>query len=302
MSSNNDDFSHLTELGKSNYEVAAGESDIRTWVVKNENGNILGEVQDLIFDSHLRKVVFIILDLDRNELNLKERKVLIPLEYADINQAYKNVIVKGLMPNEVAALPTYEKGHISRNYLDQTMSTFISSQNTNVSTDRTGSTAAASASGADASRQSAASLSRETPRNTQSHESHALFTVVGVLEHSRQSQAAIEYLTNHGFGREDITVSSKQSDVGHDRHYQDESGISHFFKTLFRDENETKRYSDATASGVVITVDAESKERAEEAANILDQHGTINMSGTNTHATGEGLKANSRIFERNIDH
>lgn len=305
MSSNNNDFSHLNELGKSNFEVAAGESDIRGWVVKNENGNILGEVQELIFDSHLRKVVFIVLDLDRNELNLKERKVLIPLEYADINQAYKNVVVKGLMPNEVAALPTYEKGHISRNYLDQTMSTFISSKNTNVSTADTSNinpeatrVPETSAQNTVSNPPTAATLMQESPRDTQSRAGHALYTVVGVLEHPRQSQAAVEYLKNHGFKKEDIAVSSKQGEVIHERHHRDESGISHFFKSLFSDEDEVKRYSDATGSGSVITVDADSKERAEEAANILDQHGTVNMSGSHTHDIGEGLKSNSRIFER----
>jgi rhodanese-related sulfurtransferase len=303
MSSNNNDFSHLNELGKSSYEVAAGESDIRSWVVKNENGNILGEVQELIFDSHLRKVVFIVLDLDRNELNLKERKVLIPLEYADINQAYKNVVVKGLMPNELAALPTYEKGHISRNYLDQTMSTFIASQNTNVSTAvNTGTVAAESPVGNETRPQSAATLMQESPRDTQSRTGQTLYTVVGVLEHSRQTQAAVEYLKNHGFKREDITVSSKQGEVAHERHHRDESGISNFFKSLFSDEDEVKRYSDATGSGSVITVDTDSKERAEEAANILDQHGTVNMLGTHTPDIGEGLKGNSRVFERRSNY
>jgi hypothetical protein len=303
MSSNNNDFSHLNELGKSNYEVAAGESDIRGWVVKNENGNILGEVQELIFDSHLRKVVFIVLDLDRNELNLKERKVLIPLDYAEINQAYKNVVVKGLMPNELVNLPTYEKGHISRNYLDQTMSTFIASQNTNVSTAGTSTTIAPEPTvSSDTRAQSAASLTQESPRDTVSRSGQTLYTVVGVLEHSRQAQAAVDYLKNHGFTRDDITVSSKQGDVAHERHHRDESGISHFFRSLFSDEDEVRRYSDATGSGSVITVDVESKERAEEAASILDQHGTVNMSSSHRQEIGEGLKGNSRIFERRSNY
>jgi sporulation protein YlmC with PRC-barrel domain len=127
MSSNSNDYSHYKELGNSKYQVAQGESDIRSWIVKNEKGNILGEVLDLILDTKSRKVQFIVLDLNRNELNLKERKVLLPLEYADIHESYKNVIYKGLMPNELSALPTYEKGNINRNSMDLTMSTFIAS-------------------------------------------------------------------------------------------------------------------------------------------------------------------------------
>jgi hypothetical protein len=243
-------------------------------------------------------------------LNLKERKVLIPLDYADINQAYKNVVVKGLMPNEVAALPTYEKGHISRNYLDQTMSTFIGSQNTNVSTADSTATISPPPTIVDEARaqstasnlQGSASLMQESPRDSQSRAGQTLYTVVGVLEHPRQTQAAIEYLKNHGFKREDITVSSKQGEVAHEPHHRDESGITHFFKSLFTDEDEVKRYSDATGSGSVITVDVDSKERAEEAANILDQHGTVNMSGAHAHDTGEGLKGHTRIFERRSNY
>ena len=41
MSTTENDFAHVKALGKSNYEIAEGDSDIRGWTVKNAQGNSL---------------------------------------------------------------------------------------------------------------------------------------------------------------------------------------------------------------------------------------------------------------------
>ena len=289
MASTNNDYSHLNELGNSKYEIADGESDIRNWVVKNENGNILGEVQDLIFDSKLRKVVFIVLDLDSNELNLKERKVLLPVEYAEINEAYKNVVYRGLMPNELAALPTYEKGKISRNSLDLTMSTFLASMSS------------------DAPKQQVSEQARRTEIGNEDSTNRAMgdeaasgevfYTVVGVFDQPRQTRDSVEYLLNHGFRKDEITVSTRHDEYEHDQNNREETEITHFFRSLFNNDDEARRYSSAAARGSVVTVDVSSPEQAEKAAAILDQHGSLDMSaGEDSHR--ERSKGYSRIFER----
>lgn len=299
MSSNNNEFSHLIELGKSKYEVAAGESDIRSWVVKNENGNILGEVQDLIFDSKERKVKFIVLDLDRNELNLKERKVLLPVEYAEINEAYKNVVYKGLMPNELATLPSYEKGNITRNSIDLTMSTFISStRNETPAPQPVANTAWASPPQTEEYKRPESTIQQD--RNVQNTDGGVFYTVIGAFDQPRQTQAAIEYLLNHGFQKDEITVSTRHEEVLHHQNNRDESGISHFFRSLFNNDEEAGRYAEAAARGSVVTVDVTSSQKAEEAAKILDQHGSLDMSeARQAHVDlSESKKGSSRIFER----
>lgn len=303
MSSNSSDYSHLIELGNSNYEIATGESDIRNWVVKNENGNILGEVQDLIFDSKARKVVFIVLDLDRNELNLKERKVLLPVEYADINEAYKNVVYRGLMPNELAALPTYEKGKISRNSLDLTMSTFLSSMSTDASVNQS----SADYSGEGEVRnvespQQAATIPQERVQNRPGSDSDTFYTVIGAFDQPRQTQAAVEYLLNHGFRKDEITISTRHEEFEHEQHNRGESEITHFFKALFNNDEEARQYSEAAARGSVVTVDVTSARQAEEAARILDQHGSVDMSAGRLAdmSTSDSKTGNSRIFERRV--
>ncbi|WP_207428850.1 PRC-barrel domain-containing protein [Pedobacter sp. SYSU D00535] len=113
MSSNNSYETHLEELGKSKYEIASGESDIRGWTVKNEYGKILGTINDLIFDTKAKKVKYLILDLDGNELYLQQRKVLLPLHLADLDEVHRNAIFPGQMTAELTSIPSYEKGKIT---------------------------------------------------------------------------------------------------------------------------------------------------------------------------------------------
>lgn len=298
MSSNSIDYSHLKELGNSKYEIADGESDIRNWVVKNEKGNILGEVQDLILDTKARKVQFIVLDLNRNELNLKERKVLLPLEYADIHEAYKNVVYKGLMPNELAALPTYEKGNINRNSLDLTMSTFIASMNNDVAaTPNPPSNFRGAEVRNDQRQQPVAEITAEGAQNTGSVETGKSYTVVGVFEHANQTQAAVEYLLDNGFRREEIRVYTRHGDTQHEQNNRNESGITDFFGSLFNNDDDARKYSDAASRGSVVSVEVSSKQQANEAAEILDQHGAMDVNAEADPALSK--KGNSRIWERN---
>jgi len=299
MASNTNDYSHLNELGNSKYEIASGESDIRNWVVKNENGNILGEVHDLIFDSKLRKVVFIVLDLDRNELNLKERKVLLPIEYADINEAYKNVVYRGLMPNELAALPTYEKGKISRNSLDLTSSTFLASIS-NETPGRTVSEQDRPAAVISDDLRNPDAVQTERRSSEQAVSGEVYYTVIGVFDQPRQTRDSVEYLLNHGFRKDEITVSTHHDEYEHEQNNRGETEITHFFRSLFTNDDEARRYSGAAARGSVVTVDVTSPERAEKAAEILDQHGSVNMNAGDSSLsdTGTAQKGYSRIFER----
>ncbi|MBC7745302.1 MAG: PRC-barrel domain-containing protein [Flavobacterium sp.] len=328
MSTNNNDYSHLKELAKSNYEIADGESDIRSWVVKNENGNILGEVDEIIFDTTARKAVYIVLNLNRNELNLKERKVLLPLEYADVNVAYKNVIYKGLMPNEIAVLPTYETGKISRNSIDLTTSTFLSATNNNFSANIKPETVSQNRSeekdnfrdkvqnsNADFSardntrahfteRQSFEDRNKQLNTSALAQNPPKPYTVVAVFEQSGQVHTAIEHLTIKGFDKDDITVSTRKTDINHHRSNTEENGITHFFKSLFDNDDEVKRYSNSTEKSSVVSVDVSSAGKAEEVADILDNLGSIDIkdSEQSGNSTKDNHSGNTRIFKRNINN
>ncbi len=78
-------YNHLIELGGSDYEIVDGEPDIRGWKVKNEAGQLLGKVDDLLFDPESQQVRYIIIDLHDAEFVIDEdKKVLVPIGLASL--------------------------------------------------------------------------------------------------------------------------------------------------------------------------------------------------------------------------
>ncbi|OCK51280.1 hypothetical protein BA768_17125 [Chryseobacterium sp. CBo1] len=72
-------YTHLVELGGSDYEIVDGEPDIRGWDVKNRSGIKIGEVDELLFNPDSCKVRYMVVDVDKNELNIEQKKILVPI-------------------------------------------------------------------------------------------------------------------------------------------------------------------------------------------------------------------------------
>jgi hypothetical protein len=78
-------YDHLQELSNSDYEIVDGEPDIQGWTVKNELGQKIGEVVEMLFDPEARKVRYLIVNLQASELDIKfESRVLIPIGIAKL--------------------------------------------------------------------------------------------------------------------------------------------------------------------------------------------------------------------------
>lgn len=78
-------YDHLVELGGSDYEIVDGEPNIKGWDVKNELGQQIGEVDELLFNPDSRKVRYLVVDLDGNELGIEDdKKILVPIGIADL--------------------------------------------------------------------------------------------------------------------------------------------------------------------------------------------------------------------------
>lgn len=75
-------------------------------------GDKLGEVDELIFDEHAKKVRYIVLDLDDNDLDLEERKVLVPIGLAEIHESNNEVILSKVTKELLSALSEYDKDHL----------------------------------------------------------------------------------------------------------------------------------------------------------------------------------------------
>lgn len=102
----------LQEMDRSDFEVVTNDPDIRGWDVRNSNGSKIGEVEELIVDAQKKKVRYMVVDMDDNELTLKRHKVLIPIGLARLDKDDDNVILKSVGVNHLKALPKYDPDHL----------------------------------------------------------------------------------------------------------------------------------------------------------------------------------------------
>jgi hypothetical protein len=105
----------LQELDRSDFEVVDGQPDIRGWDVKTPSGKMIGDVEELILDAKNKKVRYMVVDLDDNDLDLDDRKVLIPIGLAELDKDDDNVILPSVNASQLRNLPSYDKDHLDEN-------------------------------------------------------------------------------------------------------------------------------------------------------------------------------------------
>jgi len=103
----------LQELDRSDFEVVKGEPDIRGWDVRNPSGQKIGEVEELIIDAQQKKVRYMVVDLDDNELKLNHRKVLLPIGLAELKKDDDDVVLPNVSVEHLNALPGYDKNNLN---------------------------------------------------------------------------------------------------------------------------------------------------------------------------------------------
>uniref|UniRef100_UPI003F6FEE5F YsnF/AvaK domain-containing protein n=1 Tax=Dyadobacter sp. TaxID=1914288 RepID=UPI003F6FEE5F len=104
-------------------------------------------------------------------------------------------------------------------------------------------------------------------------------TVIGIFEQESQAQQAKQYLLDNGYKASQVDLSAQPADYKADQSLDDDSdGIGGFFKNLFSDDDEkADRFSKAGRRGTVVTVHALTNQEAEVAADILDDHGAVDV-------------------------
>jgi sporulation protein YlmC with PRC-barrel domain len=103
----------LQEMDRSDFEIVEGEPDIRGWDVKNTTGQKIGEVEELIVDAQQKKVRYMVVDLDDNELKLDHRKVLLPIGLAQLDTKEDDVILPNVQAEHYRSLPDYDKNNLT---------------------------------------------------------------------------------------------------------------------------------------------------------------------------------------------
>ncbi len=124
MAGEKDRATRLQKLSGSDFEIVDGQPDIRGWDVKNESGKKVGEVDELIFDEQSRKVRYLVLDLDDNELDLDDRDVLVPIGIAELHKDDDDVILPGVTAEQLRALPEYKEDRFDTEHEVSTRNVF----------------------------------------------------------------------------------------------------------------------------------------------------------------------------------
>jgi uncharacterized protein (TIGR02271 family) len=120
----NEDINRVAPLSELNdYKVADGDPDIRGWDVTTERGDKVGEVDDLIVDTGAMKVRYIAVDLDERVAG-PDRKVLVPIGAAQLDDHQDRVLVVGISPDQFATLPEYRREAFDRDYESTLLSSY----------------------------------------------------------------------------------------------------------------------------------------------------------------------------------
>lgn len=102
----------LQQLSGGDFEMRDGEPDIRSWDVRNGQGQHLGEVAELIFDPLTCRVRHMVVDLGDDVLELCERPVLIPVGLAELDREGDEVRLPSITAEQVNALPIYQEAEL----------------------------------------------------------------------------------------------------------------------------------------------------------------------------------------------
>jgi len=110
-------------------------------------------------------------------------------------------------------------------------------------------------------------------------------TVVGLFKDRSEAQAAMKDLMISGFIKEDIDLSNRKfaGNTNAGENYSTDNDnldrIANFFNSLFGDDETTARnYTNAASDAdAILTVQADSDERARVAQQIFDRHGSMDV-------------------------
>ncbi|RYY56294.1 MAG: PRC-barrel domain containing protein [Chitinophagaceae bacterium] len=114
----------LQKLNGSGVELTGQDPDIRSWIVKDNEGRLIGIVDDLVFDLQDEKVRYIVVDSGKNDFNLPARQVLVPVGVAEIHEEADDVILNGITHRELSALPDYDETRFDTEHEESVFNVF----------------------------------------------------------------------------------------------------------------------------------------------------------------------------------
>jgi hypothetical protein len=117
-----------------------------------------------------------------------------------------------------------------------------------------------------------------------------MITVVGIFNKTELADQASSYLLANGFEHQDVDNHTSGTNTA------EEDRVIAFFSHLFDNEQKAAHFASLGIKGSVITVHALSEREAQEAVDVLNNHGAIEV---NSDEEGHGLR--TEIIERVIE-
>ncbi|MBL4676319.1 MAG: PRC-barrel domain-containing protein [Mucilaginibacter sp.] len=109
---NSGDYDHLEELNESDFEIVDNQPDVMGWDILDTHKNKIGEVSELLFNAETRKVRYIILDTESNDVGLDDGRIIIPIDIADFDLDNDIVKLPGVSTTTLEYMPLYERGRV----------------------------------------------------------------------------------------------------------------------------------------------------------------------------------------------
>ena len=111
LNEHNNTALRLEELSESDFEIADHQPDISGWELIAPDSGALGEIEDLIFDREARKVRYLVVNLDLDELE-GTQLVLVPIGVVSLDEEEEEVVISEHLVSILATLPVYKKGTV----------------------------------------------------------------------------------------------------------------------------------------------------------------------------------------------
>jgi uncharacterized protein (TIGR02271 family) len=124
MSAENKRKTRLQKLSGSDFEMVDGEPDIRGWDVKDTTGKRVGEVEELIFDYQSRKVRYLVVDMEKNDFDMEDKEVLVPIGIAELHENDDDVILTGITSEQLRSLPAYDEDRFDTDHENNVRNVF----------------------------------------------------------------------------------------------------------------------------------------------------------------------------------
>lgn len=246
----------LEELGSQDITEIETDYDLRNFIVLDGGKNAIGKVIELLYDVQSKKLRYLAIELQSENIDENLRQILAPIGTAEAHEDENYLYIPALNSELINVLPDYEKGHVNPGVENMVRLAYA---------------------GEDLLAEGSGLTGNDVLNEEEAFYNHLHFdleklfgkkrgrpkyiqTICGVFDDSLEAENAISDLMKEGFSQDVIELSSsKQVD--------DDGGLD---ETI-------------TGGGSVVCVKVQTSDEAFTASEIININGCVSVYETNHH-------------------